>query len=66
MRNMLRRMLIPFLCLLGLFCTLQAQDAPALKIAALHPILGDMARAIGGSHVQVADLLRPNGNLHSF
>lgn len=50
----------------GLFCTLQAQDAPALKIATLHPILGDMARAIGGSHVQVADLLRPNGNLHSF
>ena len=44
----------------------QAQDAPALKIATLHPILGDMARAIGGSHVQVADLLRPNGNLHSF
>ena len=41
MRNMLRRILIPFLCLLGLFCTLQAQDAPAL----------------GGSHVQVADLL---------
>lgn len=63
---MLRRILIPFLCLLGLFCTLQAQDAPALKIATLHPILGDMARAIGGSHVQVADLLRPNGNLHSF
>ena len=56
---MLRRILIPFLCLLGLFCTLQAQDAPALKIATLHPILGDMARAIGGSHVQVADLLRP-------
>ena len=24
MRNMLRRILIPFLCLLGLFCTLQA------------------------------------------
>lgn len=63
---MLRRLLIPFLCLLGLFCTLQAQDAPALKIAALHPILGDMARAIGGKHVQVTDLLRPNGNLHSF
>lgn len=55
-----------FLCLLGLFCSLQAQDAPVLKIAALHPVLGDMARAIGGSRVQVADLLRPNGNLHSF
>ena len=55
MRNMLRRILIPFLCLLGLFCSLQAQDAPVLKIAALHPVLGDMARAIGGSRVQVAD-----------
>ena len=60
MRNMLRCMLIPFLCLLGLFCSLQAQDAPILKIAALHPVLGDMARSIGGSRVQVADLLRPN------
>lgn len=59
MRNMLRCMLIPFLCLLGLFCSLQAQDAPILKIAALHPVLGDMARSIGGSRVQVADLLRP-------
>lgn len=66
MQNMLRRILIPFLCLLGLFCTLHAQEAPCLKIAALHPVLGDMARAIGGSHVQVADLLHPNGNLHSF
>lgn len=66
MRNMLRCMLIPFLCLLGLFCSLQAQDAPILKIAALHPVLGDMARSIGGSRVQVADLLRPNGNLHSL
>lgn len=63
---MLRRILIPFLCLLGLFCTMHAQEAPVLKIAALHPILGDMARALGGSHVQVTDLLRPNGNLHSF
>lgn len=25
-----------------------------------------MARSIGGSRVQVADLLRPNGNLHSL
>lgn len=63
---MLRRMLLPFLCLLGLFCTLHAQESPTVNIAALHPVLGDMARAIGGSHVRVTDLLRPNGNLHSF
>ena len=31
MRNMLRRMLIPFLCLLGLFCSLQAQDCPNIE-----------------------------------
>lgn len=36
------------------------------KIAALHPLLGDMARQIGGNHVEVADLLKPNGNLHTF
>lgn len=37
-----------------------------LKVAALHPILGDLARQIGGGHVQVVDLLKPNGNLHAF
>lgn len=63
---MLRRSFMFLLSLSGLFCMLQAQEAPALRIAALHPILGDMARAIGGTHVQVTDLLRPNGNLHGF
>jgi ABC-type Zn uptake system ZnuABC Zn-binding protein ZnuA len=32
----------------------------------LHPLLGDLARRIGGNHVQVVDLLQANGNLHSF
>lgn len=64
---MLRCILLPFLCLLlALLCPGQAQDSSALNIAALHPILGDMARTIGGKHTQVTDLLRPNGNLHSF
>ena len=44
MRNMLRRMLIPFLCLLGLFCSLQAQEAPIFKISPLHTVIRDMAR----------------------
>lgn len=37
-----------------------------LKTAALHPVLGDLARRIGGEHVEVVDLLKPNGNLHAF
>lgn len=41
-------------------------DQDSLKVAALHPILGDLARRIGGEHVEVVDLLKPNGNLHAF
>ncbi len=52
-------------CLLSLCCLAFAQGKP-LKIAALHPILGDMARSVGGTHVEVIDLLKPNGNLHAF
>lgn len=44
----------------------QASTAGELKLAALHPVLGDMARAIAGDKAVVVDLLRPNGNLHSF
>lgn len=37
-----------------------------VKIAALHPLLGDLAREIGGERVSVTDLLQPTGNLHTF
>lgn len=37
-----------------------------VKIAALHPLLGDLAREIGGERVDVTDLLQPTGNLHTF
>lgn len=37
-----------------------------VKIAALHPLLGDLAREIGGERVTVTDLLQPTGNLHTF
>lgn len=38
----------------------------AIKIASLHPLLGNMARQIGGEYVDVTDMLKPNGNLHAF
>lgn len=37
-----------------------------LKVAALHPILGDLARQIGGKNVTVTDLLKPGGDMHHF
>ncbi len=43
-----------------------AGAAPTLKVAALHPFLGEMATRIGGEHVEVVNLLKANGNLHAF
>lgn len=36
------------------------------KVAVLHPLLGDMARKIGGPRVEVIDLIGPNGDPHHF
>jgi len=40
--------------------------AADLKIAVLHPLLGDLAREIGGDQVEVVDLIGPNGDPHHF
>ncbi|GAA5119876.1 zinc ABC transporter substrate-binding protein [Luteolibacter yonseiensis] len=48
--------------LLGLF-PLQAGE---LKVAVLHPLLGDIARQVGGGSVEVVDLIGPNGDPHHF
>lgn len=40
--------------------------AEPLKIAVLHPLLGDLARQIGGDKVQVVDLIGANGDPHHF
>jgi zinc/manganese transport system substrate-binding protein len=37
-----------------------------LKVAALHPVLGDLARQIGGDRVEVTDMLKPGGDMHHF
>jgi zinc/manganese transport system substrate-binding protein len=48
---------------LTLHLPIQAAD---LKVATLHPLLADLARQVGGSHVQVIDLIGPNGDPHHF
>ncbi len=45
---------------------LVAASAAELKIAVLHPLLGDIARQVGGPLVQVIDLIGPNGDPHHF
>lgn len=40
--------------------------AAELKVAVLHPLLGDLARHVGGDRVEVIDLIGPNGDPHHF
>jgi zinc/manganese transport system substrate-binding protein len=50
---------------LALFALLPLAAAE-LKVAVLHPLLGDLARQVGGSEVEVIDLIGPNGDPHHF
>lgn len=40
--------------------------AAELKVAVLHPLLGDLARQVGGDQIEVIDLIGPNGDPHHF
>lgn len=44
-------------------CTVSARD---LQVVASFTVLADMARQIGGSHVQVRSLVGPNGDPHVY
>ncbi len=55
----------PFLALL-LCAACSCLSAAGVKVAALHPLLGDLARHVGGDRVEVVDLMPPGRNLHHF
>lgn len=38
----------------------------AIKVVALHPLLGDLAREVAGDKAEVVDLLKPGGDIHHF
>ncbi len=40
--------------------------ATAVEVASLHPLLGDMARKVGGDRVTVIELIGPGDNPHEF
>lgn len=37
-----------------------------IKVAALHPMIGNLVRDVGGKNVEVVDLLKPGGDIHHF
>ena len=44
----------------------QPGDEGVVKLASLHPLLSEMARRVGGEHVQVVNLFPAVADLHSF
>ncbi len=57
--------MLRFVLALCLLAALSAQAA-GLKIAVLHPLLGDIARRVGGQDVEVIDLIGAEGDPHHF
>lgn len=43
-----------------------AAQADPLKVASLHPLIGDLLRQVGGEAVEVVDLIGEKGDPHSF
>ena len=52
--------------LTALLCTLAAVASAEIKVAALHPMIGNLIRDVGGKNVEVIDLLKPGGDIHHF
>lgn len=54
-----------FLTLFALLATALISQAK-MKVATLNPMLSDLARQVGGAHIEVIDLMGPNGDPHTF
>ena len=52
--------------LTALLCTLATVASAEIKVAALHPMIGNLIRDVGGKNVEVIDLLKPGGDIHHF
>ena len=49
-----------------LLVALGTAHAAPLKVASLHPLIGDLLRQVGGDAVEVVDLIGETGDPHSF
>lgn len=52
--------------IVGLALALVPVSAEALRVSALHPLMADLARQVGGERVVVFDLVGEGGNPHRF
>ena len=60
---MKHRYLLPLLIALS---SLTGRVDAGLKVASLHPIVGDLVKQVGGDHVEVVQVLKPGTDLHHF
>ncbi len=51
---------------LGLLAALALPLHADIKVASLHPLVADLVRQVGGSHVEVIEILKPGGDIHHF
>ena len=56
------KLLLPTFVSLVLAC----QAVAGIKVATLHPLLDDLAKNVGGEHVQIVPLMPPGGDPHAF
>ena len=56
----------PFLLVSTLLACLALPLPAAIKVATLHPIIADLARQVGGTHVEVVEVLKAGGDIHHF
>ena len=42
------------------------EQAKALKVASLHPLVSDLLRQVGGERVEIVEVVSPGQDLHSF
>jgi zinc/manganese transport system substrate-binding protein len=54
------------LFLLSFFGLMGLAQAVEVKVASLHPLIGDLLRQVGGDKVEVVDLIGEKGDPHSF
>jgi zinc/manganese transport system substrate-binding protein len=54
------------LLLLSFFGLMGLAQAAEVKVASLHPLIGDLLRQVGGDKVEVVDLIGEKGDPHAF
>jgi zinc/manganese transport system substrate-binding protein len=62
-----RRWALAGLMLMGIgYGSIASGESPVLRVASFHPLLGDLARQVGGERVVVEDIVTVTDDPHSF